>query len=206
MTWEFLYSILFLLLATDLLPMTELLESLTNKRRLVDLKMPIILKEATEYRCGTCYQKRKTVHSSSPTPAGAGAGEHSAFFFAIKCPPNAFRPSRLRSGRPTGDSTTKSGHFGSVSTVKYMKQEHGKENGGECPVCLSAFVDGEEVRQLNVCNHSFHVACIDTWLCSHSSCPVCRASIAVKRPRRRAVNGDGEDDLRQGSPDSANLV
>ncbi|KAM7479268.1 hypothetical protein LguiA_027481 [Lonicera macranthoides] len=87
-----------------------------------------------------------------------------------------------------------------------MKQEHGKENGGECPVCLSAFVDGEEVRQLNVSNHSFHVACIDTWLCSHSSCPVCRASIAVKRPRRPAVNGDGEDDLRQGLPDSANLV
>ncbi|XP_061338272.1 RING-H2 finger protein ATL8-like [Gastrolobium bilobum] len=29
--------------------------------------------------------------------------------------------------------------------------------------------------------HGFHVTCIDTWLGSHSSCPSCRAILAVAR-------------------------
>lgn len=31
------------------------------------------------------------------------------------------------------------------------------------------------------CGHGFHVACVDTWLGSHSSCPSCRAPFAVAR-------------------------
>ncbi|KNA06290.1 hypothetical protein SOVF_182510 [Spinacia oleracea] len=47
----------------------------------------------------------------------------------------------------------------------------------ECPICLGEFVDGEKVRVLPMCNHRFHVSCIDTWLSSHSSCPNCRHSL-----------------------------
>ncbi|XP_044503732.1 RING-H2 finger protein ATL74-like [Mangifera indica] len=47
----------------------------------------------------------------------------------------------------------------------------------ECPICLGEFVDGEKVRVLPICNHGFHVRCIDTWLLSHSSCPNCRHSL-----------------------------
>uniref|UniRef100_A0A2P2MX06 RING-type E3 ubiquitin transferase n=1 Tax=Rhizophora mucronata TaxID=61149 RepID=A0A2P2MX06_RHIMU len=47
----------------------------------------------------------------------------------------------------------------------------------ECPICLGEFVDGEKIRVLPRCNHEFHVACIDTWLLSHSSCPNCRHSL-----------------------------
>ena len=44
----------------------------------------------------------------------------------------------------------------------------------ECAICLGEFVEGEKVRVLPKCRHSFHVKCIDTWLASHSSCPTCR--------------------------------
>ncbi|CAH2074669.1 unnamed protein product [Thlaspi arvense] len=47
----------------------------------------------------------------------------------------------------------------------------------ECAICLGEFADGERVRVLPPCNHSFHMSCIDTWLASHSSCPNCRHSL-----------------------------
>ncbi|KAK7262779.1 hypothetical protein RJT34_30359 [Clitoria ternatea] len=51
----------------------------------------------------------------------------------------------------------------------------------ECAICLSEFAAGDEVRVLPQCGHGFHVACIDTWLGTHSSCPSCRAPFAVQR-------------------------
>ncbi|KAH6756860.1 hypothetical protein C2S53_000628 [Perilla frutescens var. hirtella] len=43
-----------------------------------------------------------------------------------------------------------------------------------CAICLLDFCDGDNIRILPNCNHGFHVACIDKWLLSHSSCPTCR--------------------------------
>ena len=45
-----------------------------------------------------------------------------------------------------------------------------------CAVCLSEFEEGEELRTLPECLHSFHVQCIDMWLFSHATCPICRAN------------------------------
>jgi hypothetical protein len=46
----------------------------------------------------------------------------------------------------------------------------------ECAVCLSVVDDGETVRQLPACKHLFHQACVDVWLLSKASCPVCRGN------------------------------
>ncbi|KAK7307422.1 hypothetical protein VNO77_40473 [Canavalia gladiata] len=51
----------------------------------------------------------------------------------------------------------------------------------ECAICLSEFAAGDEIRVLPQCGHGFHVACIDTWLGGHSSCPSCRQVLAVAR-------------------------
>ncbi|KAL2499205.1 RING-H2 finger protein ATL8 [Abeliophyllum distichum] len=51
----------------------------------------------------------------------------------------------------------------------------------DCAICLSEFASGDEVRVLPQCGHGFHVACIDTWLGSHSSCPSCRQILVVTR-------------------------
>ncbi|KAL8050355.1 hypothetical protein ABFX02_06G077700 [Erythranthe guttata] len=51
------------------------------------------------------------------------------------------------------------------------------EDGASCAICLCEFEDGEEVRTLPECAHSFHAPCIDMWLYSHSNCPVCRHAL-----------------------------
>ncbi|KAI4372391.1 hypothetical protein MLD38_010629 [Melastoma candidum] len=53
---------------------------------------------------------------------------------------------------------------------------------GTCSVCLSEFEEDENVRLLPKCAHAFHIPCIDTWLKSHSTCPLCRSEIAFTGP------------------------
>ncbi|KAJ8541339.1 hypothetical protein K7X08_002155 [Anisodus acutangulus] len=50
----------------------------------------------------------------------------------------------------------------------------------ECAVCLNEFEDDETLRLLPKCSHVFHPNCIDTWLISHITCPVCRANLIPK--------------------------
>ncbi|BBH09196.1 RING/U-box superfamily protein [Prunus dulcis] len=62
-------------------------------------------------------------------------------------------------------------------TVCQYKRGNGLVEGTECSVCLSEFQEDETLRLLPKCNHAFHVPCIDTWLGSHTNCPMCRAPI-----------------------------
>ncbi|XWS57572.1 hypothetical protein CRYUN_Cryun09bG0185300 [Craigia yunnanensis] len=48
----------------------------------------------------------------------------------------------------------------------------------ECAVCLNEFEDEETLRLIPKCDHVFHSECIDAWLASHTTCPVCRANLA----------------------------
>ncbi|TYH46199.1 hypothetical protein ES332_D11G318700v1 [Gossypium tomentosum] len=47
----------------------------------------------------------------------------------------------------------------------------------ECAVCLNKFEDDETLRLIPKCDHVFHPECIDVWLTSHPTCPVCRANL-----------------------------
>ncbi|KAG8479200.1 hypothetical protein CXB51_028971 [Gossypium anomalum] len=47
----------------------------------------------------------------------------------------------------------------------------------ECAVCLNEFEDDETLRLIPKCDHVFHPECIDAWLASHTTCPVCRANL-----------------------------
>jgi len=60
---------------------------------------------------------------------------------------------------------------------KFRWEENGSENAQtQCMVCLSNFVDGEEVRMLP-CSHVFHAPCIDEWLRRCTDCPICKANV-----------------------------
>jgi E3 ubiquitin-protein ligase RNF38/44 len=130
------------------------------------------------------------------------------FIFAFGFPFCRRRPERnsaelsLASDEPiNGESAA------SISELKYRTDVHVKEIGGECPVCLSAFSDGEKLRQLSCCKHYFHADCINLWLKNRSSCPICRALVAGKRKNSSLVEAPARDnDLMQGLPDASALV
>ncbi|OAY61554.1 hypothetical protein MANES_01G198400v8 [Manihot esculenta] len=47
----------------------------------------------------------------------------------------------------------------------------------DCAVCLCEFSGKDQLRLLPVCSHAFHIDCIDTWLLSNSTCPLCRGTL-----------------------------
>ncbi|XP_055834548.1 RING-H2 finger protein ATL57 isoform X2 [Solanum dulcamara] len=46
----------------------------------------------------------------------------------------------------------------------------------DCPICLTEFEVSELVRLIPYCRHVFHQQCLDTWLASHVTCPLCRST------------------------------
>ncbi|CAL5211197.1 unnamed protein product [Lathyrus oleraceus] len=46
-----------------------------------------------------------------------------------------------------------------------------------CSVCLLDYQPDDRLQQIPVCGHTFHMSCIDLWLASHSTCPLCRLSL-----------------------------
>ncbi|XP_074587862.1 E3 ubiquitin-protein ligase Os04g0590900-like [Curcuma longa] len=65
-----------------------------------------------------------------------------------------------------------------IAVHKYRRGD-GVVQSADCSVCLSEFREEESLRLLPKCGHAFHLQCIDTWLRSHSNCPLCRASINI---------------------------
>lgn len=79
----------------------------------------------------------------------------------------------------------------SIPVCKYKKGD-GLVDCTDCSVCLSEFQEDESVRLLPKCNHAFHLSCIDTWLQSHSNCPLCRAYI-VSPPAENIISVSPEE-------------
>ncbi|MQM22179.1 hypothetical protein Taro_055227 [Colocasia esculenta] len=108
-----------------------------------------------------------------------------------------------------------------LPTLVYAEVKEHKIGKGalECAVCLSEFEDDETLRLLPKCDHVFHTDCIDVWLSSHTTCPVCRCNLdpdappaatdaAVAGPSLEAESGtsvgEGEGEQthpREGAPD-----
>jgi E3 ubiquitin-protein ligase ATL10/75/76/77/78 len=61
--------------------------------------------------------------------------------------------------------------------VVYISSSKPTGLASDFPICLTKFGEGEKVQGFPKCNHGFHMECIDKWLCSHSSFPMCRQSL-----------------------------
>ncbi|GAA0160707.1 hypothetical protein LIER_17200 [Lithospermum erythrorhizon] len=67
------------------------------------------------------------------------------------------------------NGTTNSSNTSSSSTFSFMENE--------CSICLGTFEDEEILKLMPECLHVFHSECVDKWLSSSSTCPLCRSSI-----------------------------
>ncbi|XP_050290775.1 RING-H2 finger protein ATL40-like [Quercus robur] len=65
-----------------------------------------------------------------------------------------------------------------ASLPKFMYKQTDQLDHGheviECSVCLGTIVEEAMVKLLPNCKHMFHVECIDMWLNSNITCPICR--------------------------------
>ncbi|KAJ0052729.1 hypothetical protein Pint_02674 [Pistacia integerrima] len=61
--------------------------------------------------------------------------------------------------------------------VFLYKEIVGLKEPFDCAVCLCEFSEKDKLRLLPMCSHAFHINCIDTWLLSNSTCPLCRGTL-----------------------------
>lgn len=52
------------------------------------------------------------------------------------------------------------------------------ETDKECPICQLRYGIGDHIVSLP-CEHFFHACCVDKWLWSHTSCPLCRTEVSL---------------------------
>jgi len=61
-----------------------------------------------------------------------------------------------------------------TSVFSEEKKKEGDQSG--CSICLGDYKDSDLLRMLPDCGHAFHLACIDSWMKIHATCPMCRSS------------------------------
>ena len=52
-----------------------------------------------------------------------------------------------------------------------------EEEKEQCAVCIEDFQVEQEIREVPGCKHRFHLTCVDPWLISNQTCPLCKHNI-----------------------------
>jgi len=113
--------------------------------------------------------------------------------------------SRRFSGHRVSPETERSSVLDSLPIFKFssVTRRSSSMNSGDCAVCLSKFEPEDQLRLLPLCCHAFHADCIDIWLVSNQTCPLCRSPLFASESdlmKSLAVvgsnNGGGENSFR----------
>jgi len=96
-----------------------------------------------------------------------------------------------------------------LPTATYKEWAAAQDCETRCPICLDDYEQEDPTRRLPECSHWFHRDCINTWLKSARTCPVCRHALKIPRShnnitnphRRRPTGGPGGGNGRSRIPD-----
>lgn len=66
----------------------------------------------------------------------------------------------------------------SAGNIILISDENKSTDNSTCVICQNNTVNGEQWRILP-CNHGFHRYCVDTWLITHNTCPICRSTFQI---------------------------
>lgn len=92
----------------------------------------------------------------------------------------------------------------------YYKDIIGLKEPFDCAVCLSEFSFLDKLKVLPNCSHAFHIHCIETWLLSNSTCPLCRSLIglgsSVENPLFNCDDVDYDHQWGLSCPNGSSLV
>lgn len=61
-----------------------------------------------------------------------------------------------------------------VDYEKYCKIIQNTDYKEDCGICCESLSNGEIIRHLPKCTHTFHTGCIKRWLKNKNTCPLCR--------------------------------
>ncbi|XP_062223080.1 RING-H2 finger protein ATL58-like [Phragmites australis] len=61
----------------------------------------------------------------------------------------------------------------------------------QCSVCLADYQRDERLQRIPPCGHTFHIDCIDHWLSTNTTCPLCRVSL-LPAPKTTSIDPDLE--------------
>lgn len=88
----------------------------------------------------------------------------------------------------SSDSPSTKEDNGNLSDAESTLSAQTEATNSKCVICLEKFKDGQDVR-IVPCRHEFHKDCIDPWLLSNYTCPLCMLNIVERegptnKPRR----------------------
>jgi hypothetical protein len=111
------------------------------------------------------------------SPACVGAGGAEARHEQLR-PTSGDRPENLRAQERLIASFLPTGKIRSAS-----------EKPGQCSICLEDFAVGDSFKTLPCLHNDFHTACIDRWLETDTSCPLCKHPLLLGSSRRSPQSG-----------------
>lgn len=81
-----------------------------------------------------------------------------------------------------------------ISALPHFVATHADIGDGiECSICLGDISQGDAVRQLEACGHTFHRPCLDLWLLRRADCPLCKRNVRAcsHEPVARSTHSRG---------------
>lgn len=67
-----------------------------------------------------------------------------------------------------------------VINIKEEKKKGHKIFDESCTICLDKIENGEMLRRIKLCKHTFHAKCLTDWINVNETCPNCKEDLSKK--------------------------